>query len=234
MNRTHVFITIGSVIAIVAIGIWQFYPRMEVPEPVGEQFQQSPPEDVVATSSGATPVSTSRPVAKFSYLLPLAQGDAVVSWNIDGPLNDNGPREESAREKIRKLTEQIKGSIDDYQTYVSLAQTYEYLGEGKMAYEYLSRAIALDASDTTGIGWHNIALLMEKLGAYRTARVAHDRAVSIQPGISAFHISRVELMIYHFPDDTDGVEKAFKDAETTLGAGDQMLLGLRGRWQTRS
>jgi|SRR3989344_517183 len=234
MNRTHVFLTVGAVAIILAVGVWQFYPRTEVSAPVSGQLQPSAPEVASTTPSETTQVSISRPVAKSSYLLPLAQGDVVVSWDIDGPFNDNGPLEEAARKKIMKLNGQLNGSKDDYQTYISLAQTHEYLGEGKMAYEYLSLAIALDTDNTTGIGWHNIALLMEKLGAYRTARIAHDRAVSIQPGISSFHISRVELMIYHFPDDRDGVEEAFKDAEITLGADDQMLLDLRQRWQARS
>ena len=163
-------------------------------------------------------------------LVPIAPEDTITSWNFEGFLNDNGPREAEARQKIKDWESKL-GADDDYQLSVSIAQEYDHLGEGKAAYEYLSRAISVDVEKTTGTAWHNLGVLMEKLGAYHTARAAHDRAVEIQPGIAPFQISRVEFMVYHFPEDTAGVEKAFKDAETVLGATDPMLLDMRKRWE---
>ncbi len=162
-------------------------------------------------------------------LFPIAEGDAIMSWDFEGYLNDDGPREAEALQKIKELKNQL-GKNDDYSLYLSLAQKYDHLGDGKSSYEYLSRAIALDTLETS-VAWHNMGVLMRKLGAYHTARIAHEQAVKIQPNISAFQISRVELMMYHFPKDTEGVEKAFKDAEELLGADSPMLLDLRKRWE---
>jgi len=189
-----------------------------------------PAETLTATSSGAV-TATASPLKPSAYLFPIAQGDVIASWNYAGYLNDNGPLEAGALKQIAELKSQL-GKDNDYMLYISLAQEYDHLGDGKSAYEYLSRDIALDTKKTTGVGWNNMGVLMEKLGAYHTARIAHAEAVKIQPDISAFQMSMVELMVYHFPKDTAGVEKAFKDAESLFGASDPVLLDLRKRWQT--
>lgn len=228
MNRTHLSLSIGALLAVIIVIVWLLFPHTVV-SPSGT------PESVltvnsIATSSATQAVATTSP-KRATYLVPLVKGDVVKSWNYDGYLNDNGPLEAASLEKIKGLKSQL-GKDNDYQVYIVLVQEYDHLGDGRSAYEYLSRAIVLDTNETTGVGWHNMGVLMEKLGAYNTARMAHDKAVKIQPGISSFQISRIELMIYHFPKDTTGVEKAFKDAEATLGGADSpMILDLRQRWQ---
>lgn len=169
-------------------------------------------------------------VHKVPTPLPISEEDTIASWTFDGPLKDGGEREEKVLSHIKEL-KQALGGADDYQLYASIALEYEHLGEGKRAYEYYSRAIAEDTEETTGLAWHNMGILMEKLGAYHTARIAHEKAVQIQPNIASSHLSRIELMIYHFADDTEGVEEAFKDAEASLGSNGAMFIDLRNRWE---
>lgn len=228
MNRTQLFLGIGTLLILIASITWFLSPRT-APSPLSTEFNLPLVTNNTATSSKAVATTTTS-LKSSAYLFPIAQGDIIASWNYDGFLNDNGPREAEAHQKIKELESQL-GKGNDSSLYLSLAQEYDHLGDGRSAYTYLSRAIALDANKTSGVEWHNMGVLMEKFGAYRTARIAHEEAVKIQPNISAFQISRVELMIYHFPKDTTGVEKAFTDAEALFGANDPMLLDLRNRWK---
>ncbi len=230
MNRNWLFAVGGVLVVFAAVAVWFFFPsRAIAPQPTVSE--QSSEESNSATTSDSANISTSSPSRSISVLPSIAKGDIITSWNYEGYLNDNGPLEAKALQEIKDLKSKL-GSDEDYSLYISIAQEYDHLGDGKFAYEYLSRAIALDTGETSGVGWHNIGVLMEKLGAYNTARIAHDQAVKIQPDIPAFQISRVEFMVYHFPKDTAGVEKAFKDAEGLLGTNDPTLLDLRKRWAT--
>ncbi len=225
MNAKQWWIS-GVGVIIVALALIQL-STSTTNSPVLEPVATTTPESV-EEQNPETPV-VEVPIPK-PFLVTIETGDTIASWSIEGYLNDGGEKEAVARKEIIALKNRLGGD-DDYQINLSIAQKYEYLGEGRLAYEHLSKAIALDTSSTSGTAWHNMGMLMEKLGAYHTARVAHTLAVANQPNIPSFHISRLEFMIYRFTKDTAGVEEVFKDTTAILGAEDPMLVELRARWE---
>lgn len=229
MKSIHIVFVVGVAIIVVA-GLAQFVSfGTSVSAPESPADIRTPITGNIATSTSSKVVTMAVQQAS-DYLIPIERGDVIASWDSGGYLNDGGVREAEVRSRIIGL-KNATGAENDYQRYITLAQEYDSLGDGKSSYENLSHAIAADPNQTSGVAWHNMGILMEKLGAYQTAKKAHLQAIAIQPGISSFHISLLELMIYHFTNDAQTVEKAFKDAEAFYGAESPMLLDLRNRWK---
>ncbi|TSC87080.1 MAG: hypothetical protein G01um10148_185 [Parcubacteria group bacterium Gr01-1014_8] len=152
--------------------------------------------------------------------LPVQSGDSIESWNFQGSYNDDGPNEQKARDEIARLEEGLKDAETeptDYALYVSLANQYTLLGDGKAAYENLGRAVEID-SEKTGMAWHNMGALMERLGAFETARVAYGKAVAAQPHLDIYHLANLEFLMKHFPDDVEAIEDAFDASEKQFNA----------------
>ena len=105
----------------------------------------------------------------------------------------------------------LMGSPDftKYELYVSIANQYELLGDGKQEFTYLNYALAID-STKTGLAWHNMGKLLERLGAYKSARVAYDRMVQAQ-STSQYIRARLEFLQAHMPEDTDAIAQAQAD-----------------------
>lgn len=167
--------------------------------------------------------------------LPIAEDDTLASWNVSGPYRDGGELEKRVTDEIARLTSLLGGDQSgenddptDYTLYVSIANQYKLLGDGKGAYENLSRALRID-STKTGLAWRNIGDLMETLGAYNTARIAYAKAVEVQPQVSEYHIVRLKLLVHHFSEDSSVIESAFKEAENQFGDISE-ILQLRVEW----
>ncbi|HLE55734.1 MAG TPA: tetratricopeptide repeat protein [Rhodothermia bacterium] len=172
-----------------------------------------------------------------SHPLPLVEGDAVSSWDFQGIHKDEGALEKKANDEITRLTNLLGGDQSgkdddptDYILYVSIANQYELLGDGKNAYEYLGRAVNID-STKTGLAWHNLGSLLERLGAYGTARVAYAKAVEAQPHIEQYHVARLRFLMGHLKDDTSAIEAAFGEAEAQFGKEAPFLLQIRAQWE---
>jgi tetratricopeptide (TPR) repeat protein len=134
----------------------------------------------------------------------------VASWNFAGTYKDGGTLEARANADIARL-KGLMGSPDftKYELYVSIANQYELLGDGKQEFTYLNYALAID-STKTGLAWHNMGKLLERLGAYKSARVAYDRAVQAQ-STSQYIRARLEFLQAHMPEDTDAIAQAQAD-----------------------
>ncbi len=114
--------------------------------------------------------------------LPLTSGDSIVSWDFKGVYLDGGTLEAKARGAIVRLEGLLgSGEFTDYELYVSIANQYELLGDGRNAYEYFGRAVREDTANNTGLAWHNLGVLLARLGALETARIAYEKAAEIQP-----------------------------------------------------
>src|SRR3989344_5223455 len=175
----------------------------------------------------------------FTHPLPLAQGDTIASWDVQGTRNDGGELEKKANDQIARLQALLGGDQSgkdddptDYSLYVGIANQYELLGDGKQAYEYLGRAVSIDPTET-GLAWHNLGALMVKLGALKTARTAYAKAVEAQPGVSQYHIARLEFLTDRFAEDTSAVEGAFQEAEAQFGD-DASILQVKAAWYTKT
>lgn len=167
----------------------------------------------------------------YSHPLPLAEGDTIESWEWKGTYKDGAELETRATSEIARL-ETLFGNPEndptDYSIYVSLANQYELLGDGRSAYEQLGRAAAID-SEKTGLAWHNLGSLMEKLGALRTARIAFSNAVKAQPHIEQYQIAYLRFLTKHVSDDNAVVEAVFNGAEEQF-ENPAAVLQLRAEW----
>ncbi len=229
MNRTHIFVAIGVLLAIAVIGAWQFSPRTALPQSVEDQFRPSPAETGSATSSATKavpPNSASRPA---SHPLPLAEGDRIASWDFRGAYADNPELTAKAQSEILRLSGLlITATSSKMILSVGVANQYELLGDGKKQYEYLGRAIRADVEN--GLPLHNLGVLMERLGAYKTARIAYEKSTLVQPGLKFYHYAYIEFLTTRTKDDVTNIEKAFAAAEKNLGT-HSYLDHLRDEWQ---
>ena len=165
----------------------------------------------------------------LTHPLPLAQGETVASWNFIGPYKDGGELEKRATDEIVRLKGLLgSGEFPDYQILVGIAGQYELLGDGKSTYEYLGRAIK--ANSETGLAWHNLGVLLARLKAPQTARIAYTKAIEAQP-LPLYHTARLDFLIDYFPDDRGGVEAAFTDAVAALGEA-PFVLEKKAGWLT--
>lgn len=172
--------------------------------------------------------------AESTFSVPFQAGERVTEWSFEGALAHDPASEERIREDIKKLEDSFGSAEDggtDYTRYVGLAQDYEMLGDGKRAYDYLTKALAIDSSGT-GLAWHNMGVLLDRLGVPATARYAFSRAVDAQPQIMQYHTAQLEYLTERFPDDTRAIEAAFDEATTVFGE-QPSLLELRARWYAR-
>ncbi len=185
----------------------------------------------LALGAGAWFLSGNQP-----HLLPLAEGDAITSWDWQGTYEDGGELEKRARDEIARSEGLLGGDQSgkgddptDYILYVSIANQYELLGDGKSAYEYLGRALKID-SEKTGLAWRNLGALMEKLGALHTARIAYARAVEAQPHIAEYHVAKLQFLMKNFSEDAPAIEAAFEEAKEGVGGGSPEILQIKAQW----
>lgn len=122
--------------------------------------------------------------------------DSITSWSWAGIYKDGGAREAEVKKEIERLTGMLnKGTVADYDLYVGIASQYELLGDGKQAYQYLSKAIELDGK--RGLAYMNMGHLMEELGAMTTAQAAYEAAVKAEPTNPVYQSARQNFMIQH-------------------------------------
>jgi tetratricopeptide (TPR) repeat protein len=225
------FVAVCAVFVLAVIGAWQFYPRTAVSPPVEEQ-QQPPISEtdgaILPDTTGTPPKTASR---STQYPLPLAKSDIVASWDFKGAYSDRPDLVAKAEAEIARLSDLIgKGTYSDTILYVSIANQYGLMGNGKQEYDYLGRAIQADANGTTGLPWHNLGVLIERLGAYETARVAYEKATLIQPGLKQWQYAYLEFLTSRMKDNATAIERAFTAAEKDIGQ-DAYLLQLRADWE---
>lgn len=157
------------------------------------------------------------------HLLPVAEGDTITTWDFQGSYKDGGALEKKANDEIARSRSMLGGDQSgkddnptDYVLYVNIANQYVLLGNGKGAYENLGRALRIDAVHT-GLAWHNLGVLFERLGAYNTARIAYAKAVEVQAKIEQYHLAWLTFLMNHFASDTSVIEAAFKEAKAKIG-----------------
>lgn len=232
MNKTRLFI-IGGVLILFVAGVAQFlFPRTAVsPAPSGAVSQ--PPTVELNTPASlevkAVSVTPANHPAQTSFA--IVQGDNIVSWDFKSAYTDNPELTAKAQAEIKRLSEQLATATSSAMILsVGIANQYELLGDGKKQYEYLGRAIRSDA--TNGLPWHNLGVLMERLDALQTARIAYEKATLLQSQLSVYHYAYLDFLIQHMKDDTAGIEKAFAWAEKNIGHA-QYLTELRAKWKTQ-
>jgi len=227
---------VGFGIAVLVVtGVTQFMAprRVVAPQPV---ISESPTtESTIATTSEPkiAPISAAVSVSQ-SHSVPVSlsieKGDSIASWNFVGAYTNNPELVAKANAEITRLSGLLETATSSVLTLsVSIANDYDLLGDGKQEYEYLSRAIK-EGGETTGLPWHNLGVLMEKLGAYETARVAYQKSTIVQPQSKQWQFSYLEFLTTRMKDKVTDIEKAFTAAFTNLGQ-DTDILDLQSAWK---
>lgn len=234
MNRTRLLV-IGCVLIVAVAGAAQFLAprRAAAPQPV---VTESPS---VGTPSATTSDPTTIIVQiqnpdqpKISDLPPIATGDTIISWDFRSAYSNNPDLVTKARTEIDRLSGLVGVGEDDFPDmvlYVGIANQYDLLGEGKQEYEYLSRAIE-SADGRSGLPWHNLGVLMERIGALETARVAYENSTLIQPEFKFYHYAYFEFLTTRMKNNVTAIEKEFTVAIQNLGQ-DTDILQLYAEWK---
>ena len=163
-----------------------------------------------------------------SYQYSLAAGETISQWSFVGAYTGNSELEKRARDEISRLEGFVgKGPDTDYSYYISIANQYDLLGDGKSEYSYLQKALAIDALHT-GLAWSNVAALFERLGALSSARDAYKRAANAQAS-PQYITAYLEFLTERFPHETSEIENAYAIGIEALGEAPQ-LLQIHARW----
>ena len=166
-----------------------------------------------------------------SAAFALDARDTIASWDFQASHKDGGELEKRVRDEIGRLEERLRDADTeppDYQLYVGLAGQYLLLGDGASAYKELQKALEIDA-EKTGLAWHNMGALMERLGAPYSALEAYDRAVKAQPHIDGYHAAYINFALKQFSEDKVLIEDALARAETQF-EDDTFVFQLRAQW----
>ena len=206
------------VVGIVGIGIMQLRNSEKEPD------QSLPITGIQATTTTSEPSSPPAPIsipkpAPFTGIA-LLPGDAIASWDFKGAYTGNPELESKADAELARL-QSLMGSqqYPDYVLYVSMANQYDLKGDGRQELAYLEKALAID-STRTGLAWYNAGQLLKRLGAYRTARVAFERAATVQP-VAQYQKALTDFLKTHFPSDTSAIKASEQVQDQSNRAGIQ-------------
>lgn len=235
IKKHWIVASVGSLIVVLAAGsAWLFFPRRAVaPEPVvsdplsTETNSTTTPDSEITSTPAVISTGPSHPVSK---LPSIAKGDVIASWDFKGAYADNAELIAKANTEINRFSGLLATTTSStVSLLVSIANQYDYLGNGKQEYDYLSRAIE-EGGETTGLPWHNLGVLMEKLGALQTARGAYEKSTLVQPQLKQWHFSYLEFLTTRMKTDVTDIKKAFTAALKNLGQ-DTDILALQSEWE---
>lgn len=168
-----------------------------------------------------------------SEAFPLSAGDSVTSWSLQNIYAGNVEGAARIQTEIDRLKGLLgKGEFPDYDIYVGIAQNAELLGDGKTAYESLERAI--DDNPARFLAYGNLGHLMVKLKAYKTARMAFEKAVEVDNSNFALqnHLAYLEFMTSSYSGASEeDIQEAF-DTALTAFPGNNDVQSLKTKWQS--
>ena len=230
INKTDLLV-IGGVLIIVVAGTAQFlFPRSAV-SPTASTATSTTEQNVSTTTAPITSVTDVKIIQKSPrpYSLSFVEGESITEWDFKGAYTGNPELIVKAQSEIKRLSELLTTATSSAMILsVSIANQYELIGDGKKQYEYLERAIRTNPEN--GLPWHNLGVLVERLGAYKTARVIYEKSTLVQPELKFYHYSYIEFLTSRMKDDTAVIEKAFAFAEKNIGQ-TPYLIQLRADWE---
>ena len=228
MSKAWLIIT-GGILVILAAGIAQFLFQRIAASPAPATLEPSPAENNSTTTPGVKEVSVSIPTRAVQKVPSIAKGDSIASWTFKGAYADNPELIAKAQVEIKRLSDLLSTATSSAMILsVDIANQYELLGDGKKQYEYLERAARTNPEN--GLPWHNLGVLMERLGAYETARIAYEKSTLVQSELKFYHYAYIEFLTSRTKDDVVSIEKAFAFAEKNIGK-TQYLIDLRAEWE---
>lgn len=229
MDKKWIIIISGAVILFAAGTAQLLFPRTAISP--SKTVSEPLVENNSATSSDAIQVTANVSTNKKTSDVPsIAKGESVSSWDFKGVYADDPKLIAKADAEISRLLGLIgKGTYPDMSLYVGIANQYELLGDGKQQYDYLSRAIGVSGG-VSGLPWHNLGVLMERLRALETARVAYEKSTIVQPEFKFYHYAYLDFLIARMKDNATAIEKEYTSAIANLGQ-DADILQLYSEWK---
>ena len=229
MNKINLLV-IGGVLIIAVAGAVQFLLPRSAVSPTASTATSTTEQNVSTTTNTVVSGTDVKITQKdpVMYSLSLEKGDIIASWDFKGAYTGNTELISKAQSEIERLSKQLATATSSAMILsVGIANQYELLGDGKKQYEYLERAIRTNPEN--GLPRHNLGVLMERLGAYKTARVVYEKSTLVQPELKFYHYAYIEFLTSRMKDDTVSIEKAFAFAEKNIGK-TQYLIDLRTEW----
>ncbi|HQT82752.1 MAG TPA: hypothetical protein PLW99_01215 [Candidatus Paceibacterota bacterium] len=228
-KRSWMAAGIGFVVAVLAFLAWSHRAQAPVVTPPGSALDLNLAS---STESASTPTTvTVEPVTQpVVRPFPINPADTIASWSFAGTDTGNATLTAQANADIAKLTGLIgKGQYDEYDLYNGIANDYGALGNGKEAYQYYNRSIAIHPNK--GLAYSNLGHLMDGLGAYHTAADAYAKAVAVEPTVAEYRVDQLTFLTRQFPKDTALVTAAFAGATARLGQ-NASIYSLEAQWLT--
>ncbi len=205
-------IVVGSVVAVVLVGVIilvvlaNFATQHKSTVPVS--FTASSTALTVSTTTiTKTPAPATHTTEKYrapaktaqrSYMgaLTVDPRDTITSWST--PAQTTPAIRKRLQKEILTLSKSIVSTQKkNYNTFLQMAQDYELLSDGKNAYNFY--VLAAKAVPDNGLAWSNVGNLMERIGAYHTARNAYAASVAISPKIEQYWVSYLNFLSVHEP-----------------------------------
>lgn len=228
ITKNQWFIVAGIIVVLV-LGGAQFLFTNSTVSPALQTATSTQQVTSTTTVSVATTTTVSKQKKSMTQSLSIASGDTIVSWNFKGAYTDNPELVAKANAEISRLSGLLATATSSAMILsVSIANQYELLGDGKKQYEYLERAVRTNPEN--GLPWHNLGVLMERLGAYKTARIAYENSTLVQPEMKFYHYAYIEFLTSRTKDDVINIEKSFSFAKKNIGE-TPYLSELRAEWQ---
>ncbi|MFA5998346.1 MAG: tetratricopeptide repeat protein [Candidatus Paceibacterota bacterium] len=220
---------IGGVVIIGVMGVAQFLSTRPATSPATSTTASTTEQNGSTQTTAVAPAIGVDTTPKYPSTLPQAYGDTITSWNFQSAYTNNPELVAKTQAEIKRLSDLLSTATSSAMILsVGIANQYDLLGDGKKEYEYLDRAIR--GNPENGLPWHNLGVLMERLGAFKTARVAYEESTFVQPELKFYHYAYIEFLTSRTKDDTAHIEKAFAFAEKNIGT-TPYLIELRTEWQ---
>lgn len=217
------------IILVLALGWYLGHRGKEAPSSPADTVATTTPE-TATTTPPAVNEHTTAPVPKpvtstMVNPIPVDSRDTIASWDIADAAFAKGAKDAEIVSLSAKLG---KGSENEYDTYIAIAQDYALTGDGQNAYAYYVKAA--EYNFTRGLAFADIGDLMTKLGAVNTAKTAYAKAVKNEPASSYFQLSYLQFLTAHAPNDAE-TATAFTSAKKSLGAHPDLLIA-EAEWYT--
>ncbi len=224
-------IIIAVVAVLFAMGIAQFLSPRRAVSPTLPSATSTPEQGASAETPLIISTTTVNIIKRPAINpLPIAKGDTVSSWDFVGAYTNNPELMAKANAEIKRITDLLwKGTYTDMSIYVGIANQYELIGDGKNQYDFLIQAVR-EGGTASGLPWHNLGVLMERLGALETARVAYEKSTLVQPQFKFYHYAYLDFITKKMKDDVVDIEKAFTAANKYF-ATDADIIQLRAEWE---
>lgn len=230
INKTNLLV-IGGVLIIVIAGTAQLLSPRSAVSPTASTATSTTEQIVSTTTIPAVSITDVKITQKdpVVHSLSLEKGDIIESWDFVGAYTNNPEFIAKANAEIKRISGLVgKGTYTDTSIYVGIANQYELIGDGKKQYDFLIQAVR-EGGTTSGLPWHNLGVLMERLGALQTARVAYEKATLVQPQFKFYHYAYLEFITKKMKDDVVDIEKAFTAANKYFST-DADVIQLRAEW----